>query len=447
MKKFKYILYIPVMLLALAITSCEDTAKNPVFGDDELPRIFGWPLGNSFAVDIEDSLVLDFTISPANDATYQWFLDDVEISTDKRLEIEFDEVKEYNLKFVVTRNNVVNSRQAIVNVTEDRPFEPKPFQKKMIGFLTRDGSLNDVNFAHLTHLVISSAIVGEVEGKLVDTTFTGMDIPQIVSAAHSAGVYVMLDVTGNMVNLTGGGLYADYAFFNVIADPAKRTTAINTIMKFATDNKLDGINIFLNNTSEGSLDQAVVKSFFEAIPDALPDGPNGVFFYSATVPGGWTTQTLAPVSKIDAIDWINIQAFRYEDLAPVSHSPQWAAADLAAQWMGLGVPKEKIVIGFPAFGLHYFLPDDGTVVGWGNLWQFTAYKSFKSLLATDPDAHTKNLIAVDDGIFYDGHPAVIEKATYVVDQEFGGLMMWSVESDTKDPVKSLLKAAYTGLGN
>jgi PKD repeat protein len=447
MKKIKSILIMSFVFTVLVITGCEDKAENPVFAEDEIPRIFNW--ANTYAIQITDVLKINVQVSPSNGATYKWFIDDVEVSSELPFTHQFEEAKNYTVKFEVTRNGVVNSRQAQVLVI--KPFVPKEYNKKMVGFLTRDGSLDDVDFSNLTHLVISSAVVGEVDGQssLVDTTFTTLDIPLIVKAAHNAGVYVMLDVTGNLINLNGGGYYADYGFYNVIADETKRAVAISTIMKFASDNDLDGVNIYLNNTSEGpdALNAAKVKSFFEAIVPALPDGPSGEFFYSASVPGGWTTGALSSIVTIEDIDWVNIEPYRYEDLSPTAHSPFWAFTDLAATWINFGLPKEKIVGGFPAFGLHYHMPTDGTTVTWGNLWMYTTYESYRSILERDANAHTKSKLEVDDGIFYDGHDVVQQKAQYVLDQGFGGLMIWSLESDSQDPAKSLLKVANTALGN
>ncbi|HTJ48071.1 MAG TPA: glycosyl hydrolase family 18 protein [Cyclobacteriaceae bacterium] len=447
MNNIKSIFYIPIVLIALLFSGCDDTAENPTFSSDEIPRIFNWV--NTYTTNIVDSLVLDPPVSPSQGATYKWTIDGVEVSAKKHFNHTFDEAKNYTIKFEVTRNGVVNSRTAQVIVI--KPFVPKTYNKKMVGFLTRTGILDDINFDNLTHLVISSALVGEVDGQesLVDTTFTGMNIPLIVKAAHNAGVYVMLDVTGNMAPINGGGLYADYGFYNVIKVTDKRDKAITTIMKFASDNDLDGVNIFLNNTSEGpdALNADIVKGFFNAIPASLPKGPSNKFFYSASVPGGWTTGALSSIATIEAIDWVNIQPYRYEDLAPTSHSPFWAFTDLAATWISYGLPKEKVVGGFPAFGLHYHMPTDGTTVTWGNLWLYTTYETYKSILARDASANTKSKLDVDDGIYYDGFDVLDQKAQYVKDQGYGGLMMWSIESDTKDQTKSLLKEAYTKLGN
>ena len=447
MKSIKSILIIPALLMGLFFMGCEDHVENPSFADDEVPRIFNWV--NAYTTLIDSTFVIAPPVSPADGATFKWLVDGVEVAATKEFEYIFTEPRNYEVKFVVTRNGVVNSRTGQVLVI--KPFVAKDYEFKMIGFLTRNGSLDDIDFANLTHLVISSAVVGAVDGQesLVDTTFTGMNIPLIVKAAHNAGVYVMLDVTGNINNINGGGFYADYGFYNVIKVPATRDQAIATIMKYATDNDLDGVNIFLNNTSEGpdALNADIVKAFYAAIPAALPKGPNGEFFYSASVPGGWTTAALRPLTTVEEIDWVNIQPYRYEDLSPTAHSPAWAFGDLAATWQSFGMPKEKIVGGFPAFGLHYNMPDDGTVVGWGNLWMFTAYESYKSILARDAQANTKSKLDIDDGIFYDGFDVIQQRAQYVKTQGLGGLMMWSIENDTRDLDKSLLKKAYTELGN
>ncbi|HYG37252.1 MAG TPA: glycosyl hydrolase family 18 protein [Cytophagales bacterium] len=450
MKNLRYILIIQ-LAFALLFSGCKEEDTNPVFTDDAIPRIFGWSTDNIYTTNITDTLSIGLKVSPSEGATYEWTVDGQSVGNSTTLEYLFSEPKSYAVKFAVTRNGVTNSREAEVIVI--KPFVPKTYTKKMVGFLTGAGTLADVDMANLTHLVISSAVVGQIEGSeaVVDTSFAaGMGLSLLVKAAHNAGVYVMLDVTGKVVPVNGGGFYADYGFANVIADPAKQAKAIETIMKFATDNNLDGVNLYVNNSSEGSLgpvDDAKLAAFFKAVAAARPEGPNGKFFLTASVPGGWTTSAFKSIATVEEVDWVNIQPYRYEDLAPTDHGPLWAANDLAATWMSFGLPKEKIVIGFPAFGLHYFMPKDGTEVGWGNLWMFTAYKSFKEILTLDANAHTKDKLDVDDGIYYDGHPKIQQKAQLVLDNDFGGLMIWSLESDTRAPEKSLLKTANAALGN
>ncbi|MBN2485603.1 MAG: hypothetical protein JXB34_06490 [Bacteroidales bacterium] len=447
MKNIKQWMVLAFVMSALIFTGCDEELSNPTFDDNAVPRIFGWY--NTLTTQEGDTVTINPQVSPADNAIFAWYVDSVKVSEELDFSYVFNMDNNNSiLRFEVTRNGVKNYREASVVVLSD--FKPKAYNKKMVGFITRDGSIDDIDLNNLTHLVISSAVVGEVEGResLADTTFTNLDIPLLAKVAHNAGVYVLLDVTGDIINLNGGGYYANYGFFNVISDAGKQAKAMETVVKFCADNDLDGINIYLNNTSEGYLDPDIVSAFFSSIPSYLPEEtPRGKFFYTASVPGGWTTGVLSAIATVPEIDWVNLHAFRYEDLTATAHSPLWALSGLVDSWTGFGMPKDKIVGGFPAFGLHYFLPEDLSTVTWGNLWQYTAYESYKNILTRDAEAHNKNVLPVDDGIFYDGLNEVEQKAQYVIDQDLGGLMIWSLESDTRTEGKSLLAKAYKALGN
>jgi hypothetical protein len=420
---------------------------NPVFSETDVPRIFGWSTINKYFVDIKDTFNLNLKVSPENGATYTWYVDGELVGDEKQLRYKFTELRSYDVRFEVDRHGVKNYREAEVIVT--KPFEPKPYAKKVVGFMTRNGSLESINLKNITHLVISSAVVDEGYATLVDTVFTTIDIPLIVKAAHNEGVYVMLDVSGQIDLANGGPVYANYGFYNVIKDTDKRDKAITTFLKFAVDNDLDGVNIYLNNATETDnvLKPEFTRPFFQAIADRLPEGPNGKFFYTVTAPGGWLTSEFRPVVDVEAIDWINLQPFRFGEPGITPDAPFTGFVDVAAAWEGFGMPKEKIVNGIPAFGLHYKYPKDGTTVGWGNMWMYTTYDSYKSILALDAQAYTKNKLEVDDGIFYDGHPAVTQKAQYVLDAGLGGVMVWGIENDTQDQSKSLVNKVRLTLGN
>jgi hypothetical protein len=74
MKVLKYIGMFAVVAMLILVTSCEEDARNPGFANDELPRIFGWSTVNKYFLDVSDSLILDLKISPADGATYKWFI-------------------------------------------------------------------------------------------------------------------------------------------------------------------------------------------------------------------------------------------------------------------------------------------------------------------------------------------------------------------------------------
>src|SRR4051812_46237455 len=127
MKRFKYIILIPLLAF---LTSCQDDVQNPAFASDEIPRVYGWSTFNKYFIDIKDTLNLAMKVSPNDNATYKWFVDDVAVGHDIGSKYKFNDTQTYKIRFEVERNGVKNSRQADVIVT--KPFVPKAYAKKVV---------------------------------------------------------------------------------------------------------------------------------------------------------------------------------------------------------------------------------------------------------------------------------------------------------------------------
>ncbi|MDR1742786.1 MAG: hypothetical protein LBR48_03070 [Dysgonamonadaceae bacterium] len=84
---------------------------------------------------------------------------------------------------------------------------------------------------------------------------------------------------------------------------------------------------------------------------------------------------------------------------------------------------------------------------WGNLWEYTEYIPYRTICSTYPDAPNVNTQATDNGLYYDGFPAITEKAAFVKNNNLAGMALWSVDSDSRDETKSLMKKINTELGN
>jgi GH18 family chitinase len=165
-----------------------------------------------------------------------------------------------------------------------------------------------------------------------------------------------------------------------------------------------------------------------------------------SVYGGWTNASLSGMVNIPDYDWINVLAFAAEDLMPAPHASTSYFTGQIDQWRNwYSVAPSRIVGVAPAFGLCYS-GNTGDYT-WGNLWQYTKYIPYRTLCTTYSNAPEVNQQSADNGLFYDGFPAIEEKAQYVVDNNLGGMALWSVESDSKDPAKSLMKKINTELGN
>lgn len=442
-------IYLISILGIMIYSGCTKEVTNPVFNSTDVPRILtNWQ--NILTLKLDDSLKLSPQISPSDGVTYKWELNGQQVSTDNNLKWKATELGDYELIFTVTRNGITNSRTAQIAIQRGA-FKPKEYTKKVVGFITANGKLEDIQWDKITHLVVSSI---QVRASGVDTVLNAADpknleLKKIIFMAYNYGVYVSLDLTGVIANYTYlGGAYANYDFYNNITNEAKRTKLINDVKQFYVNNKFDGLNIFLNNASEGVAfkDAASVTKFFNDLHDALPEGPKGKTFFTATVPAGWTASVLSMVAKNPNFDWVHVFGFASQDLTPVPASPMWLFNEANTVWTTMGIPADKIVAAIPAFGRDYNFPPKTTIT-WGNVDNYATWISYKSILALDANAPNINppQLNIHNGIFYEGFSNIDAKAQIVKDSNYAGLLLYSIENDSQDPSKSLLKRIYDDL--
>lgn len=461
MKTLRYLIIAIIPLFAFC--GCEDEAGNPSFGADEIPRIYiEWQ--EYTARKVGDVLSFKPQVSPSDGASYKWTMDGVTISTEKDLEYEITKEMIGVLKFEVVRNDEVNSRTT--NVLVPRLFEPKAYTKKSIAFLTKGGSIADVDWENITHLIVSSSVV-EAGGRINSANLSELNMSTLIIYAHHYGVYVSLDFSGLLNSyMNAAPVYGSYTFYNAAVDDGSSTTLADNIIKEAKSAGVDGINIYMDkaNTATGAFDEPTkLAAFYTYLGDQLKattntiDGNEYNYILSMSVVGGWTRGSLAACVNIPTYDWVNILAFGAEDLSPTAHSAQWYAEQETGVWLGWQGPidKSRVVLAVPAFGLRYFgTPADYT---WANLGSFTEYIPYKTICKDHPGAEKKDVVVLTENggdaskpvnkIFYDGVESIKVKAVYALDKDIAGMAIWSIENDSKDADQSLVKAMNKSLGN
>ena len=444
MKTLKYILFAFTSFFLLQ--GCNDEEWKSSFADDELPKIYLSNWSTTQAVNLGTILKWTPIVSPSDGASFKWTKSGTVISEEKDFEFPVEEQGEFELKFEVTRNGVSTSRTTTIIGT--KPFAPKEYNKKVIAYIdAMEGTLADVDWDAVTHVVISSAIVDA--GGDVDLTFVGstLDIDNLIALAHNNGVYVSLQIAGAHTSLTGLPTWGSFSFYETIKDETKRNTLIDKVLEYIAEKAIDGIDIYMDKAHDGAFDSpAALQEFYQYLTNKVPEKSTiGFdFFLSTSAVVGWTRNANISFATMPRYDWISVLAFAQEDLTPVPHSSVWSCSDNAAFWTGIGAPADKIIIACPAFSIKYDLQDKTPT--WGDLHLYTQYDTYRNLLDSYPDAHNTNSQSVADGLFYDGFPALQEKADIVTTQGYGGLALWKVTYDAKG-AKSLTAKINTALGN
>ena len=111
--------------------------------------------------------------------------------------------------------------------------------------------------------------------------------------------------------------------------------------------------------------------------------------------------------------------------APGQHSSLAFARNNVNYWLRRGLLKSQAVLGVPFYGY-----------GFGTAFRKRDYP-YSEIITNFPGAEL--LDQVGDTIWYNGLPTIRAKAQYVLDQDLGGVMIWSLDYDGKDE-RSLLTA-------
>jgi len=122
----------------------------------------------------------------------------------------------------------------------------------------------------------------------------------------------------------------------------------------------------------------------------------------------------------NSVDWVNVMAFNlFENNAEHSSFNDSIAA--LQRYENAGIPIEKLNLGIPFYG---------KINGGGDKM------TYKEIVSECSPQSSDNYC---NGYFFNGIDLVQQKSRYVLDNEYGGVMIWHLDQDTYDKT-SLLNA-------
>ncbi len=430
----------------IIIQSCKkDIAKDPEFGEGDYPRIFflGDRFPASLIINEKDTAVYDnLKFSPAGKVTINWYVNDEVKSHDTTFNFVPSTGGEFKIKLEVIYNGLTSVRTSDV-VVKPSTYTRKTFPKVLLGYLSETGAATDVKWNSITHLAVQAGQVS-ADGSLDITRGNSNQLmDEVVARGHNRGIPVLLSIYGRLTPVDGWALYGSDDMGPALRDAGKRAALVTQLKNYVTATKLDGVDILFtdfNGAADYSASLAALKPMVDELKSALP--ANSIV--TVTVTPGWQHWEYPDLSSAD---WVNVRAF--EDgihvgpAAPVGQASTLAYMQTAANiWKSFHLPANKIVVGFPVFGLRYNdLDGNGNNLSWGSY----DYVPYKSILAIDPAADTKEFINSAKGIYYNGIPLIKQKADYIKASDFKGMYGWYIDADAMDSAKSLFKTAFTAL--
>ena len=259
-----------------------------------------------------------------------------------------------------------------------------------------------LDFRKMTHLNLAFGNPPKCEGKCDSHSNmefsihgqTDTDITALVSAAHAAGVKVLLSIGG------GGGDQMILQFYNAgLSEPL-----VASLDKYVKAHNLDGVDVDMEDPSNMG---APFATFVKALTDKFH--PQGRLVTAAVAK---YLQDSMPDSALHQFDFINVMSYS-----------SYSSAVTALQFYSVqkAVPKNKIVLGVPFFAQN---SDD------------SKEEDYAAILAAYPNAWRVDMVgggAFDDGQAFNFVGEATMTQEIVLAKGYGGVMIWQLMGDAPAP--------------
>ncbi len=244
----------------------------------------------------------------------------------------------------------------------------------------------------------------------------------LITKAREKKIPVLLSIGGGAAS---GDKKLLARYFDLISE-AKRPAFVAKLAEYLTTHSFDGLDVDLEGPSINKDYGAFIRDLAAVLK------PKGKLLTSA-LSKGYGGQNV-PDSVFAHFDFVNIMAYDgagyWSPNAPGQHSSLEFAKENTVYWLKRGLPKDKAVLGVPFYGY-----------GFGEAFKKRDYP-YSTIVATFPGA--ENTDQTGNTIWYNGLPTIRAKTQYVLDEDLGGVMIWSLDYDVKGE-KSLLGAIHETL--
>ena len=261
-------------------------------------------------------------------------------------------------------------------------------------------------------------------------------VPQVVAKAKTNNAKIFVSINDD----SGDG---KTNFKSMAATAVGRNSFIKNVMANVRQYNFDGVDIDWEFPSTADGTDATFTLLIKELSDSLHR--DAKYYLTIAVTAGKYAGSIRDAIKSEIftyVDWLNIMAYDdFSSTVPYKHHSDYTLAVTSLNyWLTTrGMPKEKCVLGFPAYGRASGITQTGTALPYRTiLAQGGSSQSDSALITSNPSFPGGYMI------YYNGQPTVKLK-TMLAKQRANGVMMWEKWQDATD-ANSLLKAACDTIG-
>lgn len=305
---------------------------------------------------------------------------------------------------------------------------------KSVGYITSaywqyDSVIETIDWSNLSHVILSFLQVN-TDGSYTETANLTSKMSDLKSKAANNDFKLMIAVQSSSTN---GNTSGD--FYTAINSESTRATLIENLVTYMRDRELDGIDIDFEEYSRvGSTAYATFLKELKAAIEEAEEADDRDYLYSIAVAPNISGY---PTDLGSTVDFINLMLY---DFSQSYTNAQHASYSSFTSYMNsseakFGATKRQLIGGLPFYGYTYdglgtvTTTSSGTQKAYSEI--FPAYVNKTSGDVT----YTPLYIADNDQVantVYNGRVTLANKCQYVVDNSFGGVMIWHIGQDIFD---------------
>jgi chitinase len=272
---------------------------------------------------------------------------------------------------------------------------------RVLAYVTEDTVPELIPYDKLTHINYSF-ILPRVDGSIRDV-YNPWKLKKIVETGRAHGVSVFVAV---------GGWGLEKEFEAIAADPAIRAVFVQTLVEYAAEYDLDGIDIDWEYPVVGVSDGnylALMRELRAALPEQVQ--------LTTAVPAYGRNADGFPAESFAYLDFVNLMVY---DLSREAHATMEMAEQSLDYWQGRGLSVDKTVLGVPFYSRPGEVP-------------------YRKMIQADPAAAQLDVFEFAGVLqYYNGIPTIQAKTELALGRA-SGIMFWALSHDTTDEY-SLLTA-------
>ncbi|MDQ6757635.1 MAG: glycosyl hydrolase family 18 protein [Bacteroidota bacterium] len=261
-------------------------------------------------------------------------------------------------------------------------------------------------------------------------------VPQVIAKARANNAKIF-------VSINDGSGDGKTNFKSMSSTDAGRNNFIKDVMANVRLYNFDGVDIDWEYPSTADGTDVTFTALIKELSDSLHR--DAKYYLTIAITTGKYAGSFRDAIKTEVFgyaDMFNIMA--YDDFSTTTPYKQHSDYNLAVTalnyWLTTrGMPKEKCVLGFPAFGRASGITQTGTTMAYRTILQQGGSSQSDSALITSNPSFPAGYT-----IYYNGQPTVKIK-TMLAKQRANGVMLWEKWDDAPD-ANSLLKAACDTIG-